>query len=380
MSVRPQGAPTVDSVILSVDGLGQLLSRLRTEGRTLVGPTVRDGAIVQAELEGLADLPAGLTEVQEPGRYRLERRGDVALFGFSTAVHSFKQLFFAPRQRLFSARRTEEGFAVTPEPAETRPLALIGARACDLAAIAVQDRVFAEGPHADPHYVARRADVFVVALSCGVAGGTCFCVSMGTGPRATRGFDLALTELLEGEHRFLVQAGTERGAAHLAHLPTRPASADDLGQAEALLTRTAAQMGRTLETDGLKELLYRHAESPRWESVARRCLSCANCTLACPTCFCGTVEEVSDLTGQTAERVRRWDSCFTFEHSHVHGGPVRQAAASRYRQWMTHKLASWIDQFGTSGCVGCGRCITWCPVGIDITEEAAAFRAAEGGR
>ena len=96
--------------------------------------------------------------------------------------------------------------------------------------------------------------------------------------------------------------------------------------------------------------------------------------MVCPTCFCTTVEDHSDLAGETAERVRSWDSCFTLDFSYVHGGSVRTETQSRYRQWMTHKLASWIDQFGTSGCVGCGRCITWCPVGIDITEEAAAIR------
>jgi sulfhydrogenase subunit beta (sulfur reductase) len=112
--------------------------------------------------------------------------------------------------------------------------------------------------------------------------------------------------------------------------------------------------------------------------VASRCLGCANCTLACPTCFCASVSDTTDLEGETAARVRRWDSCFTLDHSYIHGGSVRASLRARYRQWLTHKLASWIDQFGVSGCVGCGRCITWCPVGIDITEEVAAIRARDG--
>ena len=83
------------------------------------------------------------------------------------------------------------------------------------------------------------------------------------------------------------------------------------------------------------------------------------------------------LYGARAERWRKWDSCFTLDFSYIHGGSVRTSAAARYRQWLSHKLATWIDQFGSSGCVGCGRCITWCPVGIDITEEVAAIRASE---
>jgi Fe-S-cluster-containing hydrogenase component 2 len=133
-----------------------------------------------------------------------------------------------------------------------------------------------------------------------------------------------------------------------------------------------------MDTSGIKELLYRNPEHPRWDDVAERCLACTNCTLVCPTCFCGSVEDVTDLVGETAERWRRWDSCFTLDHSFLHGGSVRSSTRARYRQWLTHKLASWIDQFGTSGCIGCGRCITWCPVGIDITEEVAAIRATDG--
>ncbi len=144
-----------------------------------------------------------------------------------------------------------------------------------------------------------------------------------------------------------------------------------------VVAKVAQQMGRTMDTAGLKDLLCRNYEHPRWDEVAARCLACANCTMACPTCFCTTVEDVTDLTGTHAERWRKWDSCFSLDFSYIHGGSVRSSARARYRQWMTHKLATWMDQFGTSGCVGCGRCITWCPVAIDITEEVRAIRESE---
>ncbi len=236
-----------------------------------------------------------------------------------------------------------------------------------------------DGPYPDTAYRSRRHDNFIVAVNCGEAGGTCFCVSMNTGPKVEAGFDLALTELLNGEdHEFLVEVGSAIGSAVLAELPHGSASAEQLDAAEAVVKRTAGQMGRHLDTDGLKELLQENPTHKQWDDVAARCLTCANCTMVCPTCFCTTVEDHTDLTGQTAERVKRWDSCFTLDFSYIHGGSVRTEGKSRYRQWMTHKLASWIDQFGTSGCVGCGRCITWCPVGIDITAEVAAIRANPG--
>ena len=165
----------------------------------------------------------------------------------------------------------------------------------------------------------------------------------------------------------------------LAELPTVDASSADEREAARVVEHAATDMGRTMETGDIRELLLGNLEHPRWEEVSDRCLTCGNCTLVCPTCFCHSVDDVTDLASGEAERTRRWDSCFNLEHSYIHGGSVRTSGRSRYRQWMTHKLATWIDQFGTSGCVGCGRCITWCPVAIDITEEAAAIRATDLG-
>ncbi len=364
---------------------------LQGKGYRLVGPTIRDGAVVYDEIERLADLPAGWKDAQAPGRYRLERRNDEALFGYTVGPQSLKRYFLPPTLRLLRARREGSGFIVmTHEPGEPgeraeggrgdaplAKLALLGVRACDLAAIDVLDRVLRQGDHADPHYASRREGIFIVAVNCTVPGGTCFCASMETGPRATEGFDLALTEVLtDGEHRFIVEVGSEPGSTLLSRVEARRANQQDIAAAEAAMEAAAGRMGRALDTREVKKLLYESAEHARWDDVAKRCLSCANCTMVCPTCFCTTVEDVTDLTGSRAERLRRWDSCFATAFSYIHGGSIRPSVKARYRQWMTHKLASWIDQFGTSGCVGCGRCITWCPVGIDITEEAAAMRAA----
>lgn len=349
-----------------------LLDALRAEGYGVVGPTVRDGAIVYDRVARASDLPEGWTDVQAPGRYRLERRADRALFGYAVGPASWKRHLHPPDVRLWSASRTGAGFAVDGGPPPPERLALLGVRGCELAAIAVQDRVLLE---ADPIYRARREAVLVVAVQCGTASDACFCTSMGTGPGASRGFDLSLTELLEPAHRFLVEVGSPRGAAVLARLGARaPAEEPDRRAAAAVVERTAASITRRLDAPALVPAALRAAyEHPRWDDVAQRCLTCANCTMVCPTCFCTQVTDTTDLTGDHAERWRRWDSCFTLEFSHMHGGSARSSARSRYRQWLTHKLSTWHDQFGSSGCVGCGRCITWCPVGIDLTEEVRAL-------
>ena len=367
---------TPTASVIQVEGLDALIGLLRDQGYRTVGPTVRDGAVVYADIDGVADLPRGVGDLQEAGSYRLTDRGDDALFGYAAGPHSFKRELFPPSQRLWTARRDGDvTWDVVPEPHEPPRLALVGVRPCELAAIAVQDRVFLQGPYPDEIYRVRRSNVVTVAVNCSDPSGTCFCASMGTGPRASAGYDLACTELLDtGEHRFVVEAGSKRGATLLAAVDTTAATDDDLTAAGQVTARATARMGRTLDTTGIVELLTRNPEHPHWDEVAQRCLTCGNCTLVCPTCFCTTVEDTTDLTVTEAYRDRRWDSCFTVEFTHAGPSSVRTSTRARYRQWLTHKLATWVEQFGTSGCVGCGRCITWCPVGIDITAEVDVIR------
>ncbi len=312
---------------------------------------------------------------QEAGRYRLVERDDGALFGFAAAATSLKSFLHPARMRLWRASRSENGIGFEREEDDPPRYAFLGVRGCELAAARVQDRVFLEGPYVDPHYAARRADCLIIAVNCGSPAGTCFCVSMGTGPRVGPGYDLALTELIDADrHVFLVEVATQAGASALRGAPTSAASEEDRRAAAAVVEDAAGRMGREMDTRDVKDLLRDNAEHPRWSETAERCLTCGNCTMACPTCFCTTTVDATDLEGAAA-RERVWDSCFSLEFSELGDGYVRSSGASRYRQWLTHKLATWIDQFGEIGCVGCGRCITWCPVGIDITEEVAAIRA-----
>jgi len=367
-----------DQVVFDPESLQAVFNALVSRGYKIVGPALRDGAIVYDELASARDLPVGWTDRQDGGAYRLEKREDQALFGYNVGPHSWKKFLHLPAVRLWQADRSNGELQIKPEVNDPPKLAFFGVRACELKAIAIQDQVLLGGQYADPLYRSRREKTFIVAVNCGQAGGTCFCVSMKTGPKATSGFDLALTEVVgEGRHFFVAEAGSESGLEVLDELPHRMASEGDQAAAEAAVARAAGQMGRQLDTTEIKALLYRNYEHPRWDHVAARCLTCANCTMVCPTCFCTNVEDVTDLEGGHAERWRKWDSCFTTDFSYIHGGSVRSTSRSRYRQWMTHKLATWIDQFGSSGCVGCGRCITWCPVGIDITEEVRAIRETE---
>jgi len=348
-----------------------LINALWDAGYQVIGPTVETDAIVYSEIRHQNQLPQGWTEEQSPGKYRLKRSGDDALFGFNLGPHTWKRYLFPPHAVVTTADRTPQGWQMNEVVDDEQSFAFLGVRACELAAIAIQDRTFIHDRYADPIYVARRERAFIVAVNCTQAASTCFCTSMNTGPQCSTGFDLALTELDQG---FTVQVGSPQGQQILSHVPIHMAASDQIEHAEVARGRAVAEITKRLDTTDIRNLLSGNPDHPRWSEVANRCLSCTNCTMVCPTCFCNSVVDVSDLAGDHVDRVRQWDSCFNSPLSYMNGGLVRGDIRSRYRQWLTHKLATWIDQFDTSGCVGCGRCITWCPVGIDLTEEVAAIR------
>ena len=361
---------------LQRDRLQTLLDRLRERGYRCIGPQARDGAIVYDDLKDASALPVGIGSKQAPGRYRLEHNGHGRCFAWSNGPQALKPLLFAPRETLWRvARGTDGGLRFEPESHRPERRAVIGVRACDLAALVLQDAHFTERV-ADPGYRSRRRDLLLVGIDCGHPAETCFCVSTGDGPAVTAGADLVLTELDAG---FVVRSGSDAGAALCDELPPRAATDDELHLADAEIDRARRSQHRRLPGRDLRDPLFARLDHPRWAEVAERCLSCGNCVAVCPTCFCSTEREEAALDGGGAEHLRIWDTCFSAEHSYLHGRLLRPDTERRYRQWLTHKLGGWHDQYGRSGCVGCGRCIAWCPTGIDITAEAAAICADDTG-
>lgn len=350
--------------------LGLLIEQLHRDGYTVVGPRIAQEAIVYEEIESIHDLPVGWTDEQSPGRYQLIKTTRERYFEYAVGPHSWKKFLFPPLVPLMETKKSDHGWIMRDIPNPPSKFAFLGARACELAAIAIQDNVFLSKSYTDATYQARRHDNLIIAVNCTTAASTCFCTSMETGPRCSSGFDIVLTEIESG---FLVESGSEVGTNIIGSLPGNIPTKEQLREVEVALQGPLHQITRRLETKDLKNRLLKQLENPHWEDIASRCLGCTNCTLVCPTCFCHSVEEVSDLTQDRIVRERQWDSYFNLAFSHSGGGSVRSDIRSRYRQWMTHKLAYWIDQFGSSGCVGCGRCITWCPVGIDLTAEVATL-------
>jgi ferredoxin len=374
MSFPAQG----DTFTLDPDaGLDTLVRALVVDGYRVVGPRVRDGVIVYDEVERGADLPTGVAVQQSAGRWRLSTDDRPTRFGWTPGADSWKRFAFPAHQELLRVRRVDGSFTSTRPPAPDRPLALLGARDCEIKALDVLDRVLLDPEHPDPRYAERRADTFVVAVTCGEPSATCWCTSMEGGPQPRAGYDIRLTEVVDGGHRLIADAGTDRGRSLLDRISTTVATEADHTAAEAVAASATSSMPARLPGADIPSLLA-GMHHPHWDVVAARCLSCANCTMVCPTCFCSTLSDTAALgadhaAGDETVRVQEWASCFQLDHSNLAGRPVRATTMSRYRQWLTHKLQTWPEQFGTMGCVGCGRCTTWCPAGIDLVEEAAVL-------
>ncbi len=359
--------------VLALDDLQILLENLQEDGYALIAPQLQDGVIIYDQVEGLEALPRGVNDIQTPGGYQTHKTKEPSLFHYVVGPHSWKKFLHLPKLQLWQAKKFSDEICIASSEPASFKAAFIGVRACEVKAIALQDKVLINSGVVDEAYKIRRDKAFILAVDCARAGGSCFCVSMQSGPSVEGNYDLALTEILTPNHIFLVRSNSEVGEKILKKTPHRPATAEEIRIGQEIVARTAANMGRAMPDTNIANLLSQNLQHPHWDAIASRCLSCANCTMVCPTCFCTTVEDVSDLKMEEFSRERRWDSCFNLDFSYLHGGAARSSVAARYRQWMTHKLSSWVDQFGSSGCVGCGRCITWCPVGIDLTQETQAI-------
>ena len=360
--------------ILNKSDFDELLTVLKDMQYELYGPQLKDDAIVYDLLSSQEQLPQNISDDQRPGQYSVSNTQTGRWFAWANAVQGIKPLVFVPVEKLWSATHdTEIGLSFNPVDVSEKPRAIIGVRNCDLAGLRLQDQHFLEQEYVDPYYQSRRQNLFLVAVNCTHPAATCFCHRTGDGPIANNGYDLVFDEL---EDVFVVSAGSDKGQDVIDLLPVIDSREHHLTQVSLQRQQVNKSQMSSIKpmTDiDIQKKLNFNFETDAWDDIAKRCLACGNCTSVCPTCFCyserdvpATGEDKLDLSISTY--IREWDSCFNQSHSYIHGIVIRPETKFRYRQWLSHKFSTWFDQYGRSGCVGCGRCVTWCPVGIDVIE------------
>jgi sulfhydrogenase subunit beta (sulfur reductase) len=361
------------TVAISKPELNKLLTKLKGAGYKTIGPVVKNKSLVYEQIEGLSDLPYGYETDQKPGQYRIHKNGGSEYFQATPGASTWKKYLTPPRTKLFGLVNIDNNWKEVPVSEIHPRYVFIGVRPCEIEAIKIQDSVLIRDDYVDPLYKKIRDDLIIIAVNCLHPADTCFCTSVGGSPEAKDGYDLRLTEL---DDMFLVNIGSQRGIDMVELMEYATANALSLQIEDEMLVEAKAKVHVGINNNqNLPELLMNNLKDPAWEVVGAKCLNCGSCTSVCPTCFCWDVQDVTNLHGTETQRDKIWDSCFNPSFTaHAGGGSSRPTTTSRLRQRLTHKFGSWVEQHGGEGCVGCGRCIAWCPAKIDIREEISVLQ------
>jgi len=358
--------------LIFAEELTQIVAVLMAEGYTVIGPKDKKLALNLEKLSSPDELALGFVSEEKEGYYRLKPAKTLAIDA-AKPMNSPKYYTEKANQLLYTASQVNNQWEFKTAVVEPEPIAFFGLNACDVASLYILDLTFKQ-EFKDPVYEKNRQAVqFVVGVNCTHPGNNCFCSTYNTGPRLTYPYDLGLTCLGE---TYLVEAGSQKGKEVLAKLKSEPASQAHLQQKETLLEKAKKQMSKAFNLKKACQVLADNYEHPYWDEPSERCLSCANCINVCPTCYCYQIYRRANLSADEVAVFRSLDACHHLEFAAVHGGNFRPRRVDRLRHWVNHKIFWTIEQYGVPGCVGCGRCITWCPTAIDITEPV--FRL--GGR
>ena len=342
--------------VIAKESMPRLLDAL-LEGYRVLAPTSRDGVTHFGELTS----------------------GDVVPIELPNTKRSVKEVLLPRTETLFVF--DGEGVEQAPNTEDLEPRkgrVVLGVRPCDAASVPMLDKVFLDGGDEDAYYAARRRNTWFVGLGCNHPASTCFCTSVGGGPFAAEGLDILLSDLGD---RYLVRVTSSKGAELLASIASAPtalleeATEADVRAGEELARGAAARIPPAVEIVGLQAKLAQvYDDESFWEEIQRGCLGCGVCTYLCPTCHCFDV--VDETNGRRGRRARIWDSCqYALFTRHASGHNPRPSGKERMRQRVMHKFRYFVDNYGLTACVGCGRCVRNCPVNMDIRQVLQAIMA-----
>lgn len=278
-----------------------------------------------------------------------------------------KQLFLPQSERLFSIERDGEKVTLDSRGPLKKKRIILGAKSCEVKGLELLANVYGSAEHPDELFLDRKKNTIIIGLTCDKPADTCFCIALGVNPVEEKGMDIVLTKI-NGE--FVIKSFTRQGEDLLKEYGNllEDASKEELDKKKKLEEVIPGKQNVSLDLSGIKSKLDNGFDHPVWEEENLRCIACGACAYLCPVCQCFDIHDETGKGGALA-RYRTWDTCMSPDFTQMAGGHnPRAKKRNRFRQRFMHKFKYYPDLFNTPGCTGCGRCIQFCPVNIDIVE------------
>lgn len=303
--------------------------------------------------------------------YELIKNPEDINLDYSNTILSAKKIIFPQREVFMEFSTGDNGQLKVKEILpEEKLVAIFGLRPCDAKALTLTDKVF-DGDYIDLYYTKRRNQATLVGLTCNTPPSpNCFCLSLGGSPHSKEGLDILMTDLGD---KYYVESLTKKGdeLINLAKDLFEEPKAHDKNDLEKIHRDSEKKIKRHInDIEKIPANLKTMFDSPFWDEESLSCLRCGICTYLCPACHCFDInDEIISSSPLKGKRVRTWDTCqFPDFTMHSSGHNPRPDRASRLRQRILHKFQYFVENYQSYQCTGCGRCITYCPVGIDLIE------------
>ncbi|MGD0276344.1 MAG: 4Fe-4S dicluster domain-containing protein [Syntrophales bacterium] len=295
--------------------------------------------------------------------FKALEKGEEPLVRYANSKNAPKNFFFPHTELMMKYTRTPKGMTFKEKGPEAPEAVLFGVRPCDARSLVLLDRLFDQEKYRDNYYIERRARITVISMACvHPPYATCFCTSVDGAPVSSDGADILITDV---EDNYLVEFLSEKGQKYLSYFGNAAADEAAVARKEEIARQAASEIKSHIPAKEIKPILDVNFEHPFWNTIHQKCLACGTCTFLCPTCHCFDISD--EVKGADGIRIRNWDSCmfplFTLETS---GHNPRTTQKERWRQRAMHKFKYYVDNFNAIACVGCGRCVMYCPVNIDI--------------
>ena len=302
-------------------------------------------------------------KVEDNVLFKVLEKGEEPLTVYANTKNAPKNVFFPRTEVMMRYTRTTKGVELKSEDVDARDAVLFGVRPCDARSFALLDMLFDQEKYKDPYYIEKRAKTAVVTLACSHPPYTsCFCTSVGGHPVDKTGSDVLLTDLGD---QYLAEFLTAKGENLVKYFGDAKADGAAEQKKEAIVAQAGGEIKSKIPAKEIKPILDVNFEHPFWNTIYQKCLACGTCTYLCPTCHCFDISD--EMKYDDGRRLRNWDSCmFALFTKETSGHNPRQSQKERWRQRTMHKFKYYVDNFDAIACVGCGRCVMYCPVNIDI--------------